>query len=207
MAIILVVALLLSVVLRTFVMQSFYIPSPSMASTLEVDDRIMVNKLPFGEVQRGDVVVFDDPGGWLADSTLAEYEPNPVLEFLGLVPSDAGSQLIKRVIGTGGDTVECCDDQGRLLVNGEPLDETYLDPGVAPSLVEFRVTVPEGHYWVMGDNRANSGDSRYAVNSAGGPFVPAESVVGRVFLLNWPLDRFTWVSVPKDVYAAVPEPA
>lgn len=206
-AIILVIALVLSTLVRSFVMRSFYIPSSSMETTLAIGDRILVNQLPVPEVERGDIVVFDDPGGWLDPSLVAAYEPNPVLEFLGFVPSNAGSQLIKRVIGVGGDTVSCCDDQGRILVNGQPIEETYLDPGVAPSTVPFEVTVPAGHYWVMGDNRGNSLDSRYNMESSGGPYIPEENIVGTVFLINWPLDHFRWTGTPEDVFGVVPDSA
>ncbi|WP_309130962.1 signal peptidase I [Brevibacterium sp.] len=203
---IIVVAVLISTALRAWVMRSFYIPSGSMEQTLQIDDRVLVNQLAprFDPPDRGDIIVFDDPGDWLSDDQASSYEPNPVLEFLGLAPSDAGNQLIKRVIGKGGDTVECCDAQGRLLVNGEPIDETYLEPGMAPSEMDFSVTVPEGDYWVMGDNRSNSADSRFHQDTH--PFVPAENVVGTVFLVNWPLNRLTWMSTPADVFAHVPEP-
>ncbi len=205
-AIIIVVALVISTVVRTWVVRSFYIPSASMEQTLQVGDRILVNQLPWPAVERGDIIVFDDPGGWLDSSVTQQYSPNPVLEFLGLVPADAGTQLIKRVIGVGGDTIECCDAEGRLLVNGEPIDETYLDPGITPSDIPFEVTVPDGRYWVMGDNRSNSLDSRFNTDSAGGAFVPEDAVVGSVFLINWPLDRIRGIGTPDEVFAAVPAP-
>lgn len=205
-AIIIVVALVISTVVRTWVVRSFYIPSASMEQTLQVGDRILVNQLPWPAVERGDIIVFDDPGGWLDSSVTQQYSPNPVLEFLGLVPADAGTQLIKRVIGVGGDTIECCDAEGRLLVNGEPIDETYLDPGITPSDIPFEVTVPDGHYWVMGDNRSNSLDSRFNTGSAGGAFVPEDAVVGSVFLINWPLDRIRGIGTPDEIFAAVPAP-
>ncbi len=204
-AVVILVALLASYLLKAFVVRSFHIPSASMEPTLQIGDRVMVNQLFFNDLERGDVIVFDDPGGWLPPSLVAQYQPNPVLVFLGLQPADAGSQLIKRVVGVGGDTVECCDAQGRILVNGEPLDEDYLSPGTAPSEVEFAVTVPEDHFWVMGDNRGNSLDSRYNELSAGGAFIPAGDVVGEVFVLNWPFDRFTWMGGAEPTFEGVPE--
>ena len=202
---IIVVALLISTALKTWVVRAFYIPSESMMTTLQVDDRVLVNQMAhrFGPADRGDIIVFDDPDHWLSAAETAEYTPNPILEFIGLAPSDSGNQLIKRVIGVGGDTIKCCDAEGRLMVNGEPIDETYLDEGTAPSDVEFEVTVPEGHYWVMGDNRSNSADSRYHTDTD--PYVSEDDVVGTVFLINWPFKHFSWVSTPDEVFADVPD--
>lgn len=205
--VIIVIAILISTGLKAWVVRSFYIPSGSMMQTLQINDRVMVNELAprFGPAERGDIIVFDDPGHWLTGAEVSQYEPNPILEFVGLAPADAGNQLVKRVIGIGGDTVECCDAQGRIRVNGVPIDETYLEPGMPPSEMDFSVTVPAGHYWVMGDNRSNSADSRYHQDSQ--PFVPEQNVVGTVFLINWPLRRLTWVSNPSSVFANVPAPS
>ena len=176
-----------------------------MENTLLVGDRVLVSKLTtrFGEIERGDVVVFSDPGGWLGSPP-----PGPggvrgaigdVLQFVGVLPSDSEGHLIKRVVGVSGDRVACCDAQGRVSVNGVPVDESaLLKPGVEPSLREFDVTVPDGSYWVMGDNRPNSGDSR--VHGA----VPAGAVVGRTFTIVWPPDRWGGIGRP-DTYDAVPE--
>lgn len=207
-AIIIVMALLISFVIKTWLLRAFYIPSASMENTLDVNDRILVNQLagPVMSIERGDIVVFDDPGGWLDPAmTAGEDKGFNLLEFVGLVPADAGQQLIKRVIGLPGDNVACCDEAGRITINGEPIDETYLKKGVTPSDVPFDVTVPEGSYWVMGDNRGNSADSRYNEAAEGGPFVPEADVVGRAFFINWPFDRLDWISNPDSVYAAVPE--
>ena len=182
---------------------AFYIPSGSMENTLLVGDRVFVNKLTtrFGEVHRGDVVVFRDPANWLSESTA----PQPTglsgavrraLEFVGLAPSSSDDDLIKRVIGVGGDTVACCDAKGRLTVNGVPLDEPYLYPGDVPSEQKFKVTVPQGELWVMGDHRSVSEDSRVHIGEPGGGFVPEDDVVGRAFVVVWPLDRFRTLHRP-----------
>lgn len=202
-AIIVVIALAVSTALKAWVVRSFYIPSASMEDTLQVNDRIMVNQLPFVKPQRGSIVVFNDPGGWLPPDLVAEYKPNPFFEFVGLAPSDAGQQLIKRVIAVGGDHVECCDAQGRVSVNGQAIDEPYIKPGTAPSEVEFSVDVPADHYWVMGDNRGNSADSRFHLDAPGGPFVSKDDLVGTVFVISWPSNRFRWVGAP-DTFDQVP---
>ncbi len=198
--VVVVLALVLATVVRVFLFQAFLIPSGSMENTLRVGDRVLVSKLTtrFGEIERGDVVVFSDPGSWLGPAP-----PGPdgvrgvlsdVLQFVGVLPSDSEGHLIKRVIGVGGDQVACCDPQGRLTVNGVGVDETeLLKPGVEPSQREFDVTVPADSYWVMGDNRPNSGDSR--VHGA----VPAEDVVGRTFVIVWPPDRWGGIGRP-DTY-------
>jgi len=208
--IVVVAALVLSLVIKTFFAQAFYIPSISMQDTLQVGDRLVVNKLSpqVMDIERGDVVVFVDPGGWLTTGEPAD--PNllqQVLTFIGILPEHADEHLIKRVIGTEGDRVVCCDDEGRISVNGESIDETYLPPGIEPSEDEFDVVVPEGHLWLLGDYRSRSADSRYHGGAAGGGFVPESNVVGRAFVTIWPLDRLTWMSSPDEVFAGVPEPA
>jgi signal peptidase I len=212
-AIILVSAIVLSLLIKTFLAQAFFIPSGSMQNTLLVGDRVMVTKLAPGplDVHRGDIVVFKDPGGWLPPVEQAPGTPvgravTSVLTFVGLLPQDSGEHLIKRVIGVAGDTVECCDEQGRLLVNGVPIDEPYLAPGASPSELEFTVTVPAGSLWVMGDNRQNSEDSRYHQGNPGGGSIPVSDVVGVAFVTLWPLDRITLLRNPGQVFADVPEP-
>ena len=209
-AIVVVSALVLSMLIKTFLVQSFFIPTGSMEDTLAVGDRVLVSKLAPGplDVHRGDVVVFRDPGGWLEPQA-----PGPggvrgaladALTFVGLMPQDSGEHLIKRVIALPGDTVACCDAQGRVTVAGVPLDEPYLRPGVRPSEVEFSAVVPEGHLWVMGDNRANSQDSRFHLGDPGGGAIPLRNVVGVAQVTIWPLDRATVLRNPGATFADVP---
>ncbi|WP_324653024.1 signal peptidase I [Georgenia sp. H159] len=211
-AIVVVSALVLSVIIKTFLVQAFFIPSGSMEDTLAVGDRVLVSKLAPGplDVSRGDIVVFVDPGGWLdpAPDTRNALQRGfeEVLTFVGLLPQDAGEHLIKRVVGLGGDTVECCDADGRITVNGVGIDEPYLKPGVDPSESEFSVTVPEDHLWLLGDNRSNSQDSRAHQGDPGGGAVPMRNVVGTAMLILWPMDSWTVLRNPGDTFAEVPEP-
>lgn len=211
-AVIGVIALVISFIIKTFIAQAFWIPTGSMENTLIRGDRVVVSKITAGplSIERGDIAVFQDPGGWLAPTTPPDYGVmNPVvdvLEFVGLMPSSDGGHLIKRVIGVGGDHIVCCDDEGRITVNGAPLDETYLYPGDVPSLEAFDVVVPQDHYWMMGDHRSNSRDSRHNDDgSESGGAVPGEDMVGRAMVLLWPLDRFTWFDGARDVFADVPD--
>ena len=209
--IILASAVILSLVIKTFFAQAFYIPSGSMENTLLVGDRVMVTKLAPGplDVHRGDIVVFKDPGGWLdpvppAPQNAAQHAFTTTMTFIGLLPQDSGEHLIKRVIGVSGDRVECCDEQGRLMVNGIPIDEPYIADGSAPSEIDFSVVVPDGAVWVMGDNRQNSEDSRYHQGNAGGGSVPIDDVVGVAFVTVWPVDRMTPLRNPGATFADVP---
>ena len=196
-------ALLISFLIKTFLIRSFYIPSTSMEETLHVDDRIIVNQLvpEVVPINHGDVVVFTDPGGWLTVQPAPQQNGvaaavDAVLGFVGLSAPDSNDHLIKRVIGLPGDTIECCNDFGQLLVNGVPLEEPYikLSPGVTKATRDdFDVTVPEGYLWVMGDNRYNSADSSFHRNDPSGGFVPIDNVVGRALLISWPVDRWTWL--------------
>ena len=200
----LTLALVLAVIVKAFIVQAFYIPSGSMDDTLVLDDRILVQKVSYwggGDPVRGDIVVFADPGGWLTAETALRPE-NPLtegLELVGLFPTSG--HLVKRVIGVGGDTVRCCDAQGRVTVNGTPLGEDYLPPGEVPSLVRFEQQVPEGHLWVMGDNRSHSADSRAHLGDPGGGFVSVDEVVGKVFSVVWPLDHATLLHRPQTFEA------
>ncbi len=209
LVVILLVAFLVSFLLKTFLVRSFYIPSESMQNTLQVNDRILVNQLvpDVVDVQRGDVVVFKDPGGWLHPrSAMPPQGFEKVLQAVGLAADTSHEYVVKRVIGVGGDRVRCCDGDGRVTVNGVPLDEPYIviPPGESKaSAIDFDVAVPEGSVWVMGDNRYASKDSRYNQDQPGRGFVPEEEIVGRAFLLNWPLNRFTWLGTPEDTFTGV----
>lgn len=208
---ILVLALLLSWTIKTFLVQPFSIPSGSMNATLLVGDRVLVSKTvpEVFDVHRGDIVVFKDPGNWLAgvsspqDATGPRKWLNKGLTVVGILPQDAGDHLIKRVIGVGGDKVVCCDAQGRVSVNGVSIDEPYIAPGSIPSEIEFSVDVPQGKLWVMGDNRQQSADSRYHMNEPDHGFVPLDNVVGTAFMKAWPFDRFGMLRNPGDTFAAV----
>jgi signal peptidase I len=217
------IALVLAIVIKTFFVQAFYIPSQSMEPGLVENDRILVQKVSYwfgGDPQRGDVIVFKDPGGWLSP----EEDKSPTglanaLSKIGLYPT--GGHLVKRVIGTEGDVITCCDEQGRIMVNGEPIDETdYIAKNHGECAAVQTYTnqgchwtvgpVPAGKLFVMGDNRSQSADSRYHMCKpdqdpcAQSPWVDTDLVVGKVFALVWPQDRWTWISRP-DAFDDVPD--
>ena len=211
-ALVVVLAMVLSLLIKTFLVQAFFIPSASMETTLLTGDRVLVSKLTPSHfaLHRGDIVVFKDPGGWLDPQLPVDDGPlrsglRSALTFVGLLPQDSGEHLIKRVIGLPGDVVACCDSQGWVTVNGASVVEPYLYPGDVPSQTKFAVTVPPGKLWVMGDHRSDSKDSRAQTAHQGG-FVPVDDVVGKAFVVVWPLDRFGGLAVPDSVFAKVPNP-
>ncbi|TQJ31934.1 signal peptidase I [Microbacterium sp. SLBN-146] len=214
--VIVLIAVLVSFLVKTFVIRSFYIPSGSMEDTLMVDDRIFVDELTprFGAYERGDIVVFRDPGGWLPPSNRPERAPvveavDWVLSLVGLTAPDSDDHLVKRIIGLPGDHVVCCNDLGQITVNGVAIDETSYTklPGGSPASADaFDVTVPEGSLWVLGDNRNRSKDSRYNTDQPGRGFVPVDNVVGRAFVVTWPFDRWGLLDFHHEVFAGVPDP-
>ncbi len=190
------IAIVVAILVRAFVLQTFFIPSPSMEHTLNINDRVLVNKLvyDFRSPRRGEVIVFTSPLAWRSSPDETDF--------------------IKRVIGVGGDHVACCDPQGRITVNGTPLVEPYLnsDAGKLPaSPNQFSVVVPKGRLWVMGDNRFFSGDSRERYQITGDAVastIADSAVIGRAFIVFWPLSRAKWLPVPSTfahVKAATPE--
>jgi len=194
----LIAAIGISFFVKTFLVQAFYIPSGSMENTLQVGDRVSVNRLGTitgNGIQRGDVVVFHDSAGWLgSDNTTKDSGAihlfKTLLTDVGVLPNSSKKFLIKRVIGMPGDHVVCCTTRGNLTVNGHELDESsYIYAGNKPSEVVFDVKVPLDRIWVMGDHRGNSGDSRFHRDDQNNGFVPINEVVGRAFFLLWPLSR------------------
>jgi signal peptidase I len=212
--VILVSALVISFVIKSFFLRSFYIPSGSMFDTLQINDRIIVNQLVPNVIplERGDVVVFRDPGGWLG-RTPEKPSGHPLAQvgdflatFIGISAPDNNQHLVKRVIGKGGDRVVCCDLDNRITINGKAIAEPYLAKGSNPSDTDFDVTVPKDSFWVMGDNRGNSQDSRYNLDTPGKGFVAKSFVVGRAFVISWPLQNMRWLDSFPDVFKDVPTP-
>ena len=196
------VALVLAVIIKTYAIQAFFIPSGSMENTLEINDRVLVNKLVYDVrgIHRGDIVVFNGDGSWdpgplPANTNFIEKFADGFASMFGF--GHPGDILIKRVIGLPGDDVACCDAQGRVTVNGVPLNEqSYLYPGDAPSEIRFNIVVPPGRLWVMGDHRLISDDSRDHLGDPGGGTIPENAVVGRAFVIIWPPSRWRILPIP-----------
>lgn len=208
----LVVALSVVLILTTFVAKPFSIPSGSMENTLQVGDRVLVNKVTYRlrPIQRGDVVVFDGTDSFVPASDIPQRNPLAgALAWLGQsvgVMTPDGTDFVKRVIGVAGDHVVCCDATGHVIVNGVPLVEnSYIYSGDDPSDMAFDVIVPEGALWLMGDHRSNSADSRYHLGDPGGGMVPVNRVIGRVMNVLWPPNRWQNIPIPES-FDAVPQP-
>jgi signal peptidase I len=210
--ILIVVALAIALLIKTFVVQPFFIPSSSMEDTLMIGDKVLVNKLVyhFRAIHRGDIIVFDGTGSWnlapvpttpSGDPLVRAYDATlrPLFHSIGGLfgtPADE-TDFIKRVIGLPGDHVVCCNTQGLVTVNGVPLHESsYLYPGAAPSVIRFNITVPPGRLWVMGDNRQVSDDSRMRQYDPGHGTIPENEVIGRAFVIVWPPSRWRILPIP-----------
>jgi signal peptidase I len=199
--ILVVVALIVSLLIKTFLVQFFYIPSGSMENTLQIKDRVAVNKIPFisRSIHRGDIVVFRDPANWLSEPFTSE-SPFVVekiregLVALGVLPNPAKQYLVKRVVGIGGDRVICCNKNKKLTINGKESTEPYIFEGNDPSDLNFDVTVPAGKIWVMGDHRGASADSRYHQDDINKGMVPLNRLTGRVVAVIWPFKNLKIIS-------------
>ena len=198
--ILVVVALVVSLLIKTFVVQFFYIPSGSMENTLQIKDRVAVNKVPFisKSIDRGDVVVFRDPNNWLPE--IVDYGTNKyvskaksALVAVGVLPNPTKQYLVKRVVGVAGDRIVCCTKTGNLMINDVEVTEPYIYAGNKPSEMTFDVTVPKGKIWVMGDHRGASADSRYHQDDINKGFIPLSKVTGRVVAVIWPFKNITYV--------------
>ena len=204
---IVVAAAVLTLLVKAFVVQVYRIPSASMENTLQVGDRVLVNKVVyhFRDIARGDIIVFSGQDSWGPDAPPPSSDPvvrifDDVLSGIGLQNSQ--TYYIKRVIGLPGDHVACCTD-GKVTVNGVPLsEESYLYPGNPPSTIKFNEVVPAGHVWVMGDHRSDSDDSRYHPGDPGGGAIPENQVVGRAFLIIWPPSQVRDLPIPSTFQQA-----
>ena len=192
--ILIVVALAVSIVIKTFLVQFFYIPSGSMENTLQINDRVAVNKVPFigKSIKRGDVVVFRDPDNWLPEPYVGDQNKfiakiKDGFVAVGVLPNPAKQYLVKRVIGVAGDKVECCSKDKKLMINGVEIDEPYIFAGNTASDTNFNVTVPAGKVWVMGDHRGASADSRFHQDDINNGMVPNSKITGKVVGIIWPI--------------------
>ena len=213
--VLLLIAFVLALIVKSFFVQAFFIPSGSMEQTLHgcagcTGDRVLVNKVPywFGEPEAGDIVVFKGPDTWSPEVTVAQPSnwATGALLWLGRtvgVAPPSEDDFVKRVIAVGGQTVQCCDPEGRVTVDGQPLDEPYIFENTPIESRAFGpVTVPEGRLWVMGDHRSNSADSRVHQDQKYGGTVSEDEVVGRAKWIAWPLGHWTSLDEP-NTYASV----
>src|SRR5215470_9059381 len=209
--VLLLIALVLAVLIKTFLVQAFFIPSSSMERTLHgcpgcSGDRVLVNKLTyrFRDPKPGEIVVFRGPGSW--DPEVRIKRPSNILQrgiqsvgqVIGIAQPNE-KDFIKRVIAVGGQTVQCCDSQGRVLVDGRPLDEPYVyrDGREDPGLARFGpIRVPDGRLWVMGDHRNQSADSRAHIGDADHGTISVDDVVGKAFIIVWPPSRWDTLGTP-----------
>jgi len=199
--ILVIVALAVSLLIKTLLVQFFFIPSGSMENTLQIQDRVAVNKLPFisKNINRGDVVVFRDPANWLPEPfssgenrIVAKIKEGLVL--VGVLPNPTKQYLVKRVIGVAGDRVICCSKSGKLTINGKEATEPYIYAGNKVSEMDFNITVPEDKIWVMGDHRSASADSRYHQDDVNNGFVPVSRITGRAYAIIWPIKNIGIIS-------------
>ena len=203
--ILIISALVLSIIVKTFFIQFFYIPSGSMENTLQVNDRVGVNKLGalFSDIKRGEVVVFRDPANWLSpnydDTSGFRKVIKDSLVFVGVLPDPSKQYLIKRVIGVGGDKVRCCGKDGKIEVNGVSINEPYIYEGDKPSDSEFEVEVPQGFIWVMGDHRGASADSRFHTDDPNKGMVALDKVTGRATFIIWPFSNLAILEKGEDL--------
>lgn len=203
--ILIISALVLSIIVKTFFIQFFYIPSGSMENTLQVNDRVGVNKFGalFSDIKRGEVVVFRDPANWLSpnydDSSGIRKVIKDSLVFVGVLPDPSKQYLIKRVIGVGGDKVRCCGKDGKIEVNGVSISEPYIYEGDKPSDSEFEVEVPQGFIWVMGDHRGASADSRFHTDDPNKGMVALDKVTGRATFIIWPFSNLAILEKGEDL--------
>ena len=207
-----VVALVIALVIKTFVVQAFFIPSSSMENTLDIGDKVLVNKLVyhFRPIHPGDVIVFDGDGSWEPEPAAGKASSDPLVRLydatldplfhsiLGLFGTAPGqTDFIKRVIGVPGDHVACCNADGDVTVNGVALrEQSYLYPGNPPSMQRFSIMVPPGRLWVMGDHRDVSWDSRGHMQDPGDGTIPENMVIGRAFTIVWPPSRWRILQIP-----------
>lgn len=206
-----VVALIIAVLVKTFLIQPFFIPSASMNPTLLQDDKIIVSKLSPGvfDLERGDVIVFEDPGDWIPGD--ATENPTPrvrlmmALSLVGLAPDPSQDHLVKRLIGLPGDRVVCESEDAALQVNGTEVQEPYINPETSACQAAFDVTVPSGHVWVMGDNRHASADSAYHHVHDGDGFVAESDITGRAEVIFWPAGRWSGLGGGDEAFADVPD--